>query len=154
MSIPRIVAAGFLLAVPSASFAQQQSIEGAYRGSIVCEHLAGTAGILRGPLDIIVSGMTVMAARPIFNRNGTRVVGNEIATGTANSDGTLHLTSSWTAAQASFKGTYNGTLSATGGTITGTQEWTRSAAFGGNVSRPCYGAYVRAPKPGRHSGEQ
>lgn len=145
-----LAAVGFLFVIsaPGAGFAQQQSIEGAYRGNIICEHLPGTAGILRAPLDMVVSGTTVVAARPIFNRDGTRVVGSEIATGTANSDGTLRLTSSWAAAGASFKGTYNGTLNATGGTITGTEEWARSPANGGSASRTCYGAYVRGPMGG------
>jgi hypothetical protein len=149
-----LTAFGFFLVTSGVGFAQQQPIEGAYRGSIVCEHLAGAVGILRAPLDFTVSGTKVVAARPIFNRDGTRVVGSEIATGTVNSDGTLHLTSSWAAAVASFKGTYNGTLNATGGTITGTQAWTRSPANGGNVSRACYGAYVRGPTPGAQSHEQ
>jgi hypothetical protein len=150
-----LAAMGFLLLIsaPGAAVAQQPSIEGAYRGSIVCELLAGSAGILRAPLDIVVSGTNVVAARPVFNRDGTRVVGSEIATGTVNADGTLHLTSSWTAAAASFKGTYNGTLNATGGTVTGNQAWIRSPAYGGNVSRACYGAFVRSPSPGGHSRE-
>jgi len=142
-----LVALGFFLVGSNTTFAQQQSLEGAYRGSMVCEHLPGTAGILRAPLDIVVTGTTVVAARPIFNGNGTRVVGSEIATGTINSDGTLHLNSSWASAGASFKGSYNGTLSATGGTITGTEEWKRLPANGGQASRMCYGAYVRSPKP-------
>jgi hypothetical protein len=151
-----LAAVGFLFVIsaPHAGFAQQQqSIEGAYRGSVVCEHLPGTAGILRAPLDIVVSGTTVVAARPIFNRNGTLVVGTEIATGTVNSDGTLRLTSSWAAAGGSFKGNYNGTMNATGGTITGTEAWTRSPANGGSASRTCYGAYVRGPIPGDESHE-
>ncbi len=153
------IAVGFLLVGSGVSFAQQQqsvqqqSFEGAYRGSIVCEHLAGTAGILLAPLDIIVSGTTAVAARPIFNRDGTRVVGSEIATGTVNPDGTMHLTSSWAAAGASFQGTYNGTLNATGGTFTGTEAWTRSPANGGNATRTCYGAYVRGPTPGAQARE-
>ncbi|MGB6537056.1 MAG: hypothetical protein WBF58_13955 [Xanthobacteraceae bacterium] len=145
-----LVAVGFLLVASGTGFAQQPSIEGAYRGSIVCEHLAGTLGMLRAPFDMTVSGTTVVAGRPIFNRDGSRVVGTEIATGTVSADGTLHLGSSWAAAVASFKGTYNGTLNATGGTITGTEAWTRSPAHGGSVSRACYGAYVRAPALGAH----
>ena len=149
-----LMAVGISLVASGAASAQQQSIEGAYRGSIVCEHLAGTTGILRAPLDIIVSGTTVVAARPIFNRNGTLVVGSEIASGAVNSDGTLHLTSSWVAAGARFNGTYNGTLNATGGTIAGTEAWTISPGNGGNLSRTCYGAYVRGPTPAGQSGEQ
>jgi hypothetical protein len=158
MSVRRrsnLVALGFLfvISVPGAGFAQQQSNDGAYRGSVVCEHLSGTTGILRAPLDIVVSGTSVVAARPLFNRDGSRVVGSEIATGTVNSDGTLRLTSSWAAAGASFKGTYSGTLNATGGTMTGTESWTRSPANGGSVSRTCYGAYVRGPIAGDESHE-
>lgn len=150
----KIAAVGFFLLGSSAAFAQQQSLEGAYRGSIVCEHLTGTAGILSAPFDIIVSGTTVVAARPLFNRDGSRVVGSEIATGTVNADGTLHLSSSWAAAGASFKGTYSGTLKPTGGTFTGTEEWKRSAEYGGDASRTCYAAYVRSPTPGAQSREQ
>jgi hypothetical protein len=144
------LAAGLVLAISAPSLAQQQlaqqqSVDGAYRGSVVCEHLPGTLGILRAPLDIIVTGSTIVAARPLFNRDGSRVVGSEIATGTMNADGTLHLTSNWTAAGGGFKGTYNGTLTASGGTLTGTEAWTRSPANGGNASRACYGAYVKAP---------
>jgi hypothetical protein len=141
-----LLAVVFLLAASTTGYAQQQrSLEGAYRGSMVCEHLPGTAGILRAPLDIIVTGTTVIAARPIFNRDGTRVVGSEIAGGSMNSDGTLHLSSTWAAAGATFKGNYNGTLHATGGTITGTEEWRRLPANSGQISRTCYGAYVRSP---------
>ena len=140
-----LILAASLLVASGSAFAQQHFPEGAYRGSIVCEHLAGSTGILRAPLDLVVSGTGVVAARPIFNRDGTRVVGSEIATGTVNGDGTLHLTSSWFAAGASFKGSYNGTLNAAGGTINGVEAWIRSPANGGNASRACYGAYVRVP---------
>ena len=143
--------AGLLLAIcaPASGLAQQQqSSDGAYRGTLVCEHLSGTTGILRAPLDIIVAGSTVVAARPVFNRNGSQVVGTEIATGSLNADGSLHLTSAWIAAGASFKGSYSGTLTTTGGTLTGIEAWTRSPANGGNASRTCYGAYVRGPAAG------
>jgi hypothetical protein len=164
-----LAAMGFLLVASGTAFAQQrpaqqqpaqqqpaqqQTVEGGYRGSMVCEHLPGTLGILRAPLDIIVSGTTVVAARPIFNRDGSRVVGSEIATGTVNSDGTLHLSSSWAAGGGSFNGTYSGTLNATGGTLTGTEAWVRSPEFGGNATRTCYGAYIRSPTARGQSREQ
>jgi hypothetical protein len=133
-----------VLLAPSAGLAQQQSIDGAYRGSLVCEHMPGTLGILRAPFDMTVDSGNVVAARPIFNRR-LLVAGTEIATGTVGADGALHLTASWVAAGGSVKATFNGTLAATGGTLTGTEVWTRSAANGGNASRPCYGAFVKAP---------
>jgi hypothetical protein len=141
-------AAGLLLTISApwgAALAQQQSADGAYRGSLVCEHLAGTAGILVAPLDIIVANGAVVAARPIFNRDGSRVVGTEIATGTMTADSPLHLTSSWVAEGLGFKGTYSGALTTTGGTLTGTEAWTRTPANGGNASRACYGAFVKLP---------
>jgi hypothetical protein len=132
------------LLAPSAGLAQQQSIDGAYRGSLVCAHMPGTLGILRAPFDIIVNSGNVVAARPIFNRR-LLVAGTEIATGTVGADGALQLTANWVAAGASVKATFSGTLAATGGTLTGTEVWTRSAANGGNASRACYGAFVKAP---------
>jgi hypothetical protein len=143
-----LTAAGLLLTISApwgAAFAQQQSLDGAYRGSLVCEHLPGTTGILRAPLDITIANGTVVAARPIFNHDGSLVVGTEIATGAINAEGPLHLTSSWIAAGAGFKGTYNGTLAAAGGTLTGTEAWTRTPANGGNASRTCFGAFVKLP---------
>ncbi len=133
-----------VLLAPCAGLAQQQSIDGAYRGSLICEHMSGTVGILRAPFDMTVNSGNVVAARPIFNRRGL-VAGTEIATGTVGADGALRLTASWVAAGASVKGTFSGTLAATGGTLTGTEVWTRSPANGGNASRACYGAYVKAP---------
>jgi len=92
-------AAGLLLAISASGvgFAQQQSLDGAYRGTLVCEPLPGTLSILRAPLDIIVTGATIFATRPIFNRDGSLVVGTEIATGAISVDGTLHLSSIWAA---------------------------------------------------------
>jgi len=141
-----LATAGLLLAISApcgVALAQQQSSDGAYRGSLVCEHLPGTVGILRGPLDMMVTSGTVVAARPVFNRDGSRVVGTEIATGTVATDGQLHLTSHWISAGVTFKGTYNGTLNAIGGTLTGTEAWTRTPANGGNASRACFGAFVK-----------
>jgi hypothetical protein len=142
--------AGLLLAIaaPAVGLAQQQqSWDGTYMGTLVCEHLPGTGGILRAPLDMIVTGTTIIAARPIFNRDGSRVVGTEIATGTINADGTSHLTSTWGADGGAFKGTYSGMSTTTGGTLTGTEAWTRTPEYGGNALRTCYGAYVKSPMP-------
>jgi hypothetical protein len=152
MATNRILVIGLSILVLAAStpiaLAQDTSnpsFGGAYRGNLVCDQLPGTHGILRAPLDMTVNGGNVVAARPIFNLDGSRVVGTEIAIGTVGADGALHLTSNWAVARGSFKGTYNGTLAATGGTLTGTEEWTRSPADGGNATRACYGAYVKGP---------
>jgi hypothetical protein len=51
------------------------------------------AGPLRAPLDINVSGNTKRFARPVFNLDGSRVMGSEIGGGTIESDGKLHRVS-------------------------------------------------------------
>jgi hypothetical protein len=147
----RMAIAGLLLAACASGsvLAEQQPADGAYRGTLVCEHLQGAQGILRAPLDVTVTGGSVVASRPIFNRDGTHVVGTEIATGTLNADGALNLASTWSTDGVSFKAAYNGTLTAMGGTLTGTEIWVRPAANGGTVSRTCYGAYVKAPTLGQ-----
>jgi hypothetical protein len=128
-----------------------QSFDGAYRGNLVCDQLPGTHGILRAPLDMTVNSGSVVAARPIFNLDGSRVVGTEIAIGTIGADGALHLASNWIVARGSFKGTYNGTLAATGGTLNRSEEWTRSPADGGKATRMCYGAHMKGPSQERTS---
>jgi hypothetical protein len=47
---------------------------------------------------------------------------------------------------AEFRGNYSGTLNATGGTLTGTQVWTR-ASGGGGVTRACTGALLEIKCP-------
>lgn len=64
-----------------------QTIQGKFRGMYVCEKLPTTRDILRAPLDMVVEGNSVRFARPLFNLNGTRVVGSEMASGTIDGDG-------------------------------------------------------------------
>ena len=112
--------------VPASGLAKADGVDGTYRGMIVCEKMKASRFMLRAPFDIVVSGKTVVAARPIFNQRGNRVVGSEIATGTLADDGSLKLVSSWTGGIASYQGSYGGTLTGKGGTFTGTQDWTVS----------------------------
>lgn len=119
-----------------------ESHDGAYRGMIVCEKLNTSPFMLRAPFDITISGKTVVAARPIFNRLGTRVVGSEIATGTVGDDGKIQLVSNWKAGGASYQGNYGGTLDAKGGTLTGTQAWTMPQ--GQQQNRTCTLAVIQA----------
>ncbi len=114
--------------------------DGTYRGMIVCEKLQTSPNMLRAPLNITIAGKTAIAARPIFNRTGTLVVGSEIATGTVGDDGTIKLISNWKAGRSSYQGSYGGTLSAKGGTLTGTQAWTLPD---GQQSRTCTAAVVQ-----------
>jgi hypothetical protein len=116
-----------------------QARDGAYRGMIVCEKMKNAPFILRAPFDITVNGKAVMAARPVFNLRGTRVVGSEIAAGTLGDDGSITLTSAWKAGRASFQGSYGGSLGDKGGVLTGTQSW---SVPDGTRSRACSVAIV------------
>jgi hypothetical protein len=122
-----------------------QTLDGAYRGTIVCEKIKAAPGILRVPLDLVVRGGNAQFARPTFNLKGTRVTGSELGSGTVDGDGKLHLTSAWVFANIGFQGDYSGALSASGGTFSGTQSW--SGPDGVNGSRACHAALVPAPKP-------
>ena len=126
------------------SAAGAQSLEGAYRGMFVCEQFKGSPDILHVPLDLAVRGGNVQFARPLFNWNGTRVLGSELGTGTIDADGKLHLTSQWDSRGVTFRGDYAGTLTPTGGTVMGTQSWTGPEGKRGN--RTCTAAFVVAPQ--------
>jgi hypothetical protein len=121
-----------------------QILEGKFRGMYVCEKLPTTRDILRAPLDLVVDSGSVLFVRPLFNLDGTRVVGSELGRGTIN-DGKMHLTSEWSYLGNIAQGDYSGTLTSAGGTLTGTQTW-RGPDGAGSVSRTCTAALVPAPK--------
>jgi hypothetical protein len=95
---------------------------------------------VRAPPDIRVADPTAIAARPIFNRTGTLMVGSEIAVGSVSDDGRINLISSRKAGRSSYQSSYGGTLSAKGGMLTGTQAWTLPA---GQQGRTCTTAEVQ-----------
>jgi hypothetical protein len=140
-----LVALGMMTALPA--HADSQPIPGRFRGMIICERMPDTAStdILHVPLDMVVRGNSVQFARPTFNPDGTRVTGSELGSGTLDADGKVHLTSEWGFRSFNFQGDYNGTLSSTGGTITGTQTW--HGPNGVTGSRNCHVAVVSAPIP-------
>jgi hypothetical protein len=130
-------------ASPSAASEPTQataSLEGNYQGTLVCEQMPYAAGPLRAPLDINVSGNNAKFARPVFTLDGSRVIGSEIGGGTLDGD-KLHLVSSWVTSGAAAQANYEGTLTAKGGTLTGSQSW----VLGGEPhSRQCFAAVVKA----------
>lgn len=127
-----------LVSIPGMAAADK--LDGAYRGMIVCEKLQTSQFMLRAPFDLMVNGKTAIAARPIFNRAGTLVVGSEIATGTVGDDGTIKLASTWFGSGSTYQGNYGGTLSGKGGTLTGTQAWTMPE---GQQTRNCTAAVIQ-----------
>jgi hypothetical protein len=141
--VPGLFVVASLLAA-SVAPANAQTLEGKFRGGYVCEKLPATRDILRAPVDLIVDGSKVLFARPLFNASGGRVVGSEIAMGTIDANGQMHLTSQWGYLGFTANGQYSGTLTPSGGTLTGTQIWTGPG--GNSVSRTCTVAVVPAPK--------
>jgi hypothetical protein len=123
--------------------ARAQAVEGKFTGMYVCGKLPMTRNILRAPIDLLIKGENVRFARPLFNLDGSHVVGTEMADGTINSDGQLHLTSEWSFLGNTAKGEYSGSLTNTGGTLTGTQTWT-GAQGAAPVLRTCTVALVSA----------
>jgi hypothetical protein len=123
-----------------ATTASAQSLEGPYRGTLVCEKLKMAAFMLRAPLDLIIRGNEAIFARPIFGADGVRVAGTELATGTLGSDGKLHATAVWEDGGSGFTGDYGGTLSPAGGTLTGTETW--HLPNGMTETRSCTAALV------------
>ena len=121
-----------------------QTIEGKFRGAYVCEKLPTTRDILRAPIDLVIKGQNVQFARPLFNLTGTRVVGTEMADGSINGDGQLHVTSEWSFLGNTAIGDYSGSLTKTGGTLTGRQTWTGPGGAS-PVVRSCTVALVPAP---------
>jgi hypothetical protein len=118
-----------------------QALDGNYQGTLVCEQVPFAAGPLRAPLDLSISGGSVKFARPVFNLDGTRVLGSEVGGGSIDSDGKVRLTSYWVVRGGNAQGSYDGVLTVKGGTLTGTQSW----VLGGEPhGRQCFAAIVRA----------
>ena len=120
------------------------SLDGAYRGSYVCEKTQATQNILRVPIDVLVTGKDVRFGRPLFNLRGTRVTGTELASGTVDDGGKLHMASDYVVLGFAVHGDYEGTIGAHGGTFTGTQSW--QWPDGRRGSRTCVAALVPAPR--------
>jgi hypothetical protein len=129
-----------------------QDVGNAYRGMFVCEQVPGAIDILHVPIDLVTRGDSVQFARPLFNLQGTRVVGSELGAGTIDPTGKLHITSEWYFRGITVRGDYSGTLTSTGGTLSGMQSW--RGPEGAPRSRTCELALVPAPKARHAENEQ
>ena len=127
-----------LLSVGAASSQTAPSLNGQYKGTMVCALPLGGGAVVRAPLDMIVTDNTVTFGRPIFN--GNNVVGNEIVMGTIE-EGKLILASSGTQGATHYEGKYAGAITPDGGTFTGIQSFTTADA---TRTRPCTGAFVKS----------
>jgi hypothetical protein len=150
---PAAFATSLFVAVGAfAPMASAQSLEGPFRGMYVCQKLQGSPDILRAPIDLAVHGENVEFARPLFNFDGTRVVGTEMASGTIDPDGKLRLKSNWVNRDVNFEADYSGTLTPTGGTFSGTQTWHTPGGTSG--SRTCTAAVVQTASPSQSLSKQ
>jgi len=136
----------------SISVARAQSFDGTFRGSLVCEKMPATADMLSVPLDMNIRGNNVQFARPLFNLDGTRVIGSELGTGTIDPQGNLHLKSNWYRFGVTVDADYSGALTKTGGTFSGTQSWRDGKNNSGK--RACTAALVLAPQVNQAGPQQ
>jgi hypothetical protein len=145
MKLGFVIATLATITVAHSETQNAQPLATTYRGGFICEKAPGAADILRVPFDLAIRGDEVQFARPLFNLQGTRVIGSELGTGTIDAHGKLHLTSTWTYLGNAAVGDYSGTLTPSGGTLTGTQTWTGPQNTT-PVSRACSAALVPAPQ--------
>jgi hypothetical protein len=85
----------------------------------------------------------------IFDIDGKELFGaGAVAAGRMDADGAFHLGLIFYVGDATLHAEYTGSFNATGGTLTGTQVWSR-ATDGRNVTRTCKGTFVEVapPKP-------
>jgi hypothetical protein len=109
--------------VQTRTSSQSSYLADAYRGMIVGEKAPGAADILHVPLDLSIRGNEVQFARPLFNPRGTLVLGNEFGSGSVDAGGKVQMTSIWEVGSVVGRGDYSGTLTPSGGTLSGTQSW-------------------------------
>jgi hypothetical protein len=121
-----------------------------YSGSYVCQKMGAATGILRVPIDLVIRDDSVQFARPLLDGRGTQVVGSEMAFGTIDSDGQLHIKSHWNNGGLSINAEYTGMLTATGATLVGTQTFHAGGMTG---TRTCTAALVQTVQ-GRSTPQQ
>jgi hypothetical protein len=134
------------------AIARAQSFDGTFRGTLICEKVPAATDMLSAPLDMNIRGGSVLLARPLFNLNGTRVIGSELGTGTIDPQGKLHLTSNWYRFGVTFDADYSGTLTKTSGTFSGTQSWRDGRNNRGK--RNCVAAFLLAPQVNQAGPQQ
>jgi len=148
-SLALIATAVLLTAIgaSSAGLAQQQSFDGAYKGSLECRQMPEGIGPLRLPLAILVRNGRVMASASMFDIDGKKELIAAVATGTMNANGTFHLGTTVFIGDATAHVDYTGRLNGDGGVLKGTQVWSRPSADG--PTRACNGTFVKVGSPGQ-----
>ena len=129
--------------------AQAQSLDRrVYKGNLECEQTPA-AGKSRTPLAIIVyNDGGISASADTYDIDGLRLIPAAMAAGTVDSAGVLHFAGTLWTRHEQLRANYTLTLNATGGTLTGTQVWTR-ATGGESVTRTCTGIVFEVEPPKR-----
>jgi hypothetical protein len=120
-----------------------QAMTGKFRGEYMCGAMPNVPGLLRTPIDVTVDGDKIQFARPLYNIEGSRVVGTELASGDIAADGRVKLQSQWAWHGATANARYGGALTELGGTLVGDQVWSRDDH---SETRTCVAAVVPVPK--------
>jgi hypothetical protein len=120
----------------TAGLSQPKTFDGAYNGSLECERITAGVGNFRVPLSIIVRDGIVVAAFEVEEHSSPMQ-----ATGTVDPDGAFRFGFIAYTRDYSFRGDYSGTLSATGGRLTGTQVLAHGAI------RACKGTVFQVELP-------
>jgi hypothetical protein len=123
--------------------------EASFRGTYFCDQMATTRDVLRVPVRLVIDGNSARFTRPLLDLDGNRIGTEEMARGSINGRGELRLRSRWSLFGNFAHGDYRGTLTPTGGTLTGTQTWTGRGG-GDPVVRGCTVALVRDSAAYRH----
>lgn len=113
-----------LLAATPILPARAEAISGRFWGEITCGKLPNTAGQTRTGATLHVVAGDVAFQRNIVELTGNRSVSIEAGEGGISPAGEVALTTEWRGRRGEMTGRYTGRLTAEGGTLEGTSDWT------------------------------
>lgn len=117
---------------------QLKSFDGAYKGNLECEPMTAGSGVFRTLLSIIIRDGSVMA---MFDAE--EHIGPMQAAGTVDPGGAFRFGVTVYTQQYTIRANYSGTLSAIGGTLSGTQVSANGS------TRTCKGTVSQVELPKR-----
>lgn len=126
----------------TAGRAQSKFFDGAYRGTLECEQRG--VEVFRSLLTMIIRNGLVTGGAPTLGIDGKEEL--IPGPGTVDPDGVFRFGYIFYAGDYTLRANYSGTLSDTGGTLTGTQVLTREATGDGGT-RACKGTFLKVELP-------
>jgi hypothetical protein len=126
--------------------AQPKSFDGAYKGTLECEQ--GGLEVFRSLLTIIIRNGLVTGGAPTPGIDGRQELPAAVVPGrgTVDPDGVFRLGYILYTGEYLLRADYSGMLSDTGGTLTGTQVFTREIP-GDSGTRTCKGTFLKVELP-------